>query len=201
MSVERATALLAAARPAPPPKLCSLTFVLLRAPRARRCAELDLDAGALALFRDCPRRYQLQRLLGFEEPTAVGQLDLFSALAPPEPFVDLPPPVAVSPDELPRARSRAPHRVLSRWPPERWGQPTQAQDVAMRLVAEGLPPGEAETARLAHALARFLEGPYARAAASATIAEGSAWCSAWRTRAFAAPGADSLRHRRACDAW
>lgn len=161
---ETAAALLAEARPAPPRPHEPVDPRPPPRPARSPAQEIALDTTGLALFRDCPRRFRLRRLLGVEEPTDAGQLDLFAAADPPEPIVDLPPPVADDPALDPLPLHRAPHRVLARWPREAWGWPTDADALAARLVAEGLPPGDAETARLAQALARFLEGPYARRA-------------------------------------
>ena len=128
--------------------------------------EIAVDAAALALFRDCPRRFRLRHLLGIEEPAAAAQLDLFAAAATNDPIVDLPPPVAADDDRgrAPRSAHRAAHRVLARWPLAGWGAPVDPGAVAARLVAEGLARGDAETERLAQAIARFLDGAYARGA-------------------------------------
>ncbi|MFT3775745.1 MAG: UvrD-helicase domain-containing protein [Minicystis sp.] len=162
---------LATAAPAPPRAPAPATSEARSHPRPPRAPveEIAVEAAALALFRDCPRRFRLRHLLGIEEPEAEGQLDLFAAAAPPEPIVDLPPPIADDPAETPPSRFRAPHRALARWPIASWGQPTDPRAVAARLVSEGLPPDDAETTRLAQGIARFLEGPYARAAAGAQI--------------------------------
>jgi len=78
--------------------------------------------------------------------------------------VDLPPPVADDPALDPRPLHLAPHRVLSRWPRRGFGEPADPDEVMARLEAEGMPAGDAETARLAGLLAGFLGGAYARAA-------------------------------------
>jgi ATP-dependent helicase/nuclease subunit A len=123
---------------------------------------LSLGTGALALFHDCPRRFRLRHLLGIEEPPWVGQLDLFGATAAPEPAEDLPPSVETDEGAEPRARGRAAHRVIQRWPLARWGTPTDAREVMVKLADEGLRPDEAESARIAEAVAHFLAGRSAR---------------------------------------
>ncbi len=160
-----ATALLAEARPAPPrpPAPVPAEAALPPRPRSSPAREIAIDAAGLALFRECPRRFRLRRLLGIEEPAGSSQLDLFAAADAPEPIADLPPPVADDPALDPSPRSRAPHVVLARWPRRAFGRPTDGLAVEARLVAAGLPPGDAETERLARALASFLAGPYARA--------------------------------------
>ena len=158
---ELASALLAEARPAPLRPHQPIDARPPPRPARSPAREIALDTAGLALFRDCPRRFRLRRLVGIEEPADAGQLHLFAAAEPPEPIVDLPPPIADDPALDPLPLHRAPHRVLLRWPRDAWGQHTDADAVAARLVAEGLAPGDAETARLARALASFLEGPYA----------------------------------------
>ncbi len=54
--------------------------------------------------------------------------------------------------------------MLALWPPAAFGRPTDPRICEARLTEEGLPAGDAETARLAHALAGFLESAYAREA-------------------------------------
>jgi ATP-dependent helicase/nuclease subunit A len=171
-TVAQAAELLATARPAPPPHPHASEASEARGhprPPIAPVEEVAIAATALGLFRDCPRRFRLRHLLGIEEPASAGQLDLFAAAAAPEPIVDLPPPRADDPAEAPRVLDRAAHRALARWPAAAWGQPTDPVAMAARLGAEGLPVADAETVRLAQALARFLAGPYAVAAAGAAI--------------------------------
>jgi ATP-dependent helicase/nuclease subunit A len=168
-AIEPAAAILAAETSAPPPERRREAPPDARPPlRPARSPARDVavDAAALALFRDCPRRFRLRHLLGVEEPAAAAQLDLFAAAVAKEPIVDLPPPVAADDDRGrgPRPLHRAAHRVLARWPLAGWGAPVDPVAVAARLVAEGLAPGDAETDRLARAIARFVGGPYARRA-------------------------------------
>jgi ATP-dependent helicase/nuclease subunit A len=160
----RAVSVLEAARPVPPPGP-SAPLPDLRPPaRPSRSPARLLSVGttALALFHDCPRRFRLRHLLGIEEPVWVGQLDLFAASEAPEPIDDLPPPVEEDEGGERRTRGRAAHRLLQRWPFERWGAPTDLREVLARLVAEGLSPDEAETSVIAEAVTRFLAGRFAR---------------------------------------
>ena len=140
---------------------------LTRPPRSTTRA-LAIDAAALWLFRACPRRFRMRHLLGIEEPSAAAQLDLFAS-DPPEPIIDLPPPLADDPAETPPLLHLAPRRMIARWPLEAWGSPTDPEVVLRALAAEGLSPHDAESERLAHAIARFLEGPYAHEAARAVV--------------------------------
>ncbi len=167
-ATEAAVALLGSAPPARGapervPALAAAVSSLPPRPRSSPARRIAIDAAGLALFRDCPRRFRLRRVLGIEEPAGASQLDLFAAGDEPEPIVDLPPPVADDPALDLHLRSRAPHRALARWPRAAFGRPTDRSALEARLVAAGLPPGDAETARLARSLAAFLEGPYARA--------------------------------------
>lgn len=175
ITVEPAADLLARAEPAPPRALATAEARTYTRPPRSPAREIAVDAAALALFRDCPRRFRLRHLLGIEEPAAANQLDLFSA-DPPEPIVDLPPPIADDPAATPRPLHRAAHRCLARLPTSAWGQQVDVREVLDRLAAEGLPRADAETEALAEGIARFLSGPYAQAAASAEIraAEGFA---------------------------
>ena len=166
-----ASDLLATARPAPPRGVPHASSEISPRPRPSKptTREIAIDAAALALFRDCPRRFRLRHLLGIEEPVPPRQLDLFAASDPPDPIVDLPPPVAADPAETVFPIHRAPHLAIARWPIEAWGWPTDPEVVADRLAALGLPRRDADTERLAERVARFLEGPYARASAGARI--------------------------------
>ena len=164
-ATEPAISLLARATKIPPPGTGAPAPALPcpSRPRQSPAREIAIDAAGLSLFRACTRRYRLRRLLGIEEPAGETQLDLFGA-APPDPIVDLPPPVADDPALDPRPVHLAPHRVLSRWPRGGFGGPVDPQEVMARLEAEGMPAGDAETERLARVLAGFLEGAYACAA-------------------------------------
>jgi ATP-dependent helicase/nuclease subunit A len=155
----------APARPPPPdPSPAIETRAAPHRPRTTLAHEVAIDPAGLALFRECPRRFRLRRLLGIPEPAAdEDQLDLFAVEALPDPPADMPPPLAEDPALDPRPIRRAPHRVLARWPAARFGLPESAAAIEKRLVAEGLPPAEGETTRLAGALARFLGGSYVRA--------------------------------------
>jgi ATP-dependent helicase/nuclease subunit A len=169
--VQPAAALLAAARPVPPRAVAAVSIEPHLAPRPARppARDVEIDAASLALFRDCPRRFRLRHLLGLEEPEGGGQMDLFAEAEPAEPIRDLPPPVADDPGELPPSPYRAPLRCLGRWPREAWGCDVDPSDVLARLVAEGMPAADAETARMAQAIARFLGGGYAARAREGEI--------------------------------
>jgi len=128
-------------------------------PRRPPIRALTLTPPALSLYNDCPRRFRLLHLLGLDEPRSEDGVT-------PELIDDLPLPVADSPDAQPRARGRAPHRVLARWPLDRWGDPHHGREIEARLVAEGLPRDGATDLRardVAEAMARFLSGAFARA--------------------------------------
>jgi ATP-dependent helicase/nuclease subunit A len=165
-SLEPAAALLARARVSPIPLRKASAPAPEQRPPARPSRSpsrlLSIGATALALFHDCPRRFRMRHLLGIEEPAWVGQLDLFAAAEAPLPIDDLPPPIEADEGADPRARGRAAHRVIQRWPLSRWGAPTDPREVMAKLIADGLAPEEAETARIAEAVARFLAGRFAR---------------------------------------
>ncbi len=121
---------------------------------------IALPTTALSMFEGCPRRYRLRYLLGFDEPLASAQLDLFSlaeaeesAAAETAPFED----------EDARDVGRAAHRVLERWPVARWGEAVPPEELEDRLVAEGVARLSPELLRLAEGLAKWLESPYVRA--------------------------------------
>ncbi|AKT42188.1 UvrD-helicase domain-containing protein [Chondromyces crocatus] len=132
------------------------------APAARlaHARTVAIDAGALALFQECPRRFRLRHLLGVEEPAPKAQLGLFDLEGPAE--VPGEERVELMEGADPRPPGRAAHRVLSRWPLQRWGVPTKVGEVMERLSAEGMGPEHPEAMRLAQGIAAFLDGPYAR---------------------------------------
>jgi ATP-dependent helicase/nuclease subunit A len=120
-------------------------------------ASIAIATTPLALFGDCPRRFRFRLVLGFDEPVATGQLDLFQSSP-----VDAPEPRAEERETDPRAIGRAAHRVLQYFPWEHWGEPSDIHDVARRLEAEGVPSCASDSRRLAEGIARFLGGAYAR---------------------------------------
>lgn len=159
-----ARALLEAARP-PAPGLDAYArpvapFKHAPAPRLATARTVVIDARALGFFQGCPRRFRLRHLLGVEEPAPAAQLGLFDLEGPPEVPGEERAELAEGAD--PRPPGRAAHRVLERWPADRFGRPTKVNEVAARLAEEGLGPDHPEATRLAQGLARFLEGPYAR---------------------------------------
>lgn len=161
-----ARALLAGAQP-PAPGLDAYArpvtpFRHAPAPRLATARTVAIDAGTLALFQGCPRRFRLRHLLGVEEPAPAAQLGLFDLEGPPEVPGEERAELAEGAD--PRPPGRAAHRVLSRWPHERWGAQALVGEVLERLAAEGLGPEHPEATRLAQGIARFLDGPYARRA-------------------------------------
>lgn len=163
-SVLDARALLEAAQP-PAPGLDAYArpvapFKHAPAPRLAIARTVVIDARALGFFQGCARRFRLRHLLGVEEPAPPAQLGLFDMEGPPEVAGEERAELAVGAD--PRPPGRAAHRVLERWPADRWGRPTRPAEIADKLAVEGLDPDHPETARLAQGIARFLEGPYAR---------------------------------------
>jgi len=148
-----------------PPKAADKLPVELRMAPPRTVA---LPTTALSMFEGCARRYRLRFLLGFDEPLATTQLELFSlaeaeesAAAEAGPFED----------EDARDVGRAAHRVLERWPLARWGVPAPPEEIAARLVAEGVSKTSPDLARLAEGMSRWLDGAYVRGlrGASASI--------------------------------
>ncbi|WP_437768301.1 UvrD-helicase domain-containing protein [Sorangium sp. So ce281] len=159
-----ASALLAGAKaPAPGTDAYARAAPAPRAPPATgpaRAQTVLVAAASLAAFQACPRRFRLRHLLGIGEPAGEGQLGLFDVEGPPE----LPGEERVELEDGadPRPPGRAVHRVLQRWPRARWGEPTEAEEVAARLAFEGFPPHGPDVLRTAERVARFLDGPYAR---------------------------------------
>jgi ATP-dependent helicase/nuclease subunit A len=114
---------------------------------------LTIATTPLSLFEGCARRYRFRQLLGLDEPLGSGQLDLFAEATPSDERAE---------GEVdPRIVGRAAHRVLERWPAERWGEEVEPAELAAMLVGEGLDDDEG-TAHLAADLARVLSGGYAR---------------------------------------
>ncbi len=159
--------LLAEAEPLPeaprPPDLEMPSY--LRRPARSPARVIALDAEALALFEGCPRRYELRRLVGIEEPVRAGQLDLFTGEEVME-LPDPPPPITADPFERPQPRSRALHRALARLPLASFGAPVDHhhERVEAALAAEGLTENDAEGSRLARGIEAFFGGAYARSA-------------------------------------
>ncbi len=174
-----ASEVLESARP-PPARLLAVTPPDVRPPpRPTRSPTRSLRVGAeaLSLFAECPRRFRLRHLLGLEEPRAGDAEDeaiaeamlddepsqssssLFAPGAP-APIDDLPLAVSSTPEIAPRARGRAAHRVIERWPFDQLGEATDVRDVWRRLVAEGLAP-EAELHAVTEAVAELLGSPFA----------------------------------------
>ncbi|MEZ4295001.1 MAG: UvrD-helicase domain-containing protein [Polyangiaceae bacterium] len=127
---------------------------------------IALPTTAMSLFEGCARRYRLRYLLGFDEPLATTQLDLFAVPEAEDLAND-----ARLDDEDARDVGRAAHRVLERWPAARWGEPAPPDEIAERLIAEGIDRTSPEIPRLADGIARWLTSPYVRAAreAAATL--------------------------------
>lgn len=131
---------------------------LAEAPRAAAKA-IALPTTALSLFSGCARRYRLRYLLGYDEPLASTQLELFALSGDDGGAADLAPPI----EEDARDVGRAAHRVLERVPLARWGTLVPPQELADRLVIEGVERSSPDVARLAEGISRWLDGPYVRA--------------------------------------
>jgi ATP-dependent helicase/nuclease subunit A len=120
-------------RPAPPP----------RRPQQARVTALPVAATALGDFALCQRRFELIHVLGLDEPALSGSA-----------------PVEATSDD-PRTLGSAAHRLLERWPLQRWGESTSVEAVSHVLGEDGLDPGSPATLDLAAGLARFLSGAFA----------------------------------------
>jgi ATP-dependent helicase/nuclease subunit A len=143
-------------------------------PTASPIARVRLATTPLGTFRQCPRRFRLRHLLGFDEPVAQSQLDLFELPDDARPEPDDPwasaheEAGATAPlDGDPRVLGRAAHRVLETWPRARWGDIAPTTELEARLHAEGVDPAMAQ--RLAGPLAGFLGGAFARRAVGARV--------------------------------
>ena len=149
----------AARAPRPPPATFAAPPAVART--------IALPTTALSLFEGCARRYRLRYLLGFDEPLASTQLELFAAGEPEEGGGD----VARDLEEDARDVGRAAHRVLERWPAVRWGARPDPIEIEQRLVAEGIDRGSPDLAALVEGIASWLTGAYVRAvrAASASL--------------------------------
>ena len=95
---------------------------------------IALATTAMSLFHGCARRYRLRYLLGFDEPLASTQFDLFAGGVVEEGEAAE---VAGSGEEDARDVGRAAHRVLERWPAVRWGVAVAPDEIADRLVCRG----------------------------------------------------------------
>jgi ATP-dependent helicase/nuclease subunit A len=100
-----------------------------------------IGVTALADFAICARRFHLLHVLGLEEPAAP----------------------AARGDNADDARSlgSAAHRLLERFPLERWGTSVTADELIAELEREGLDPEAPATRETAAGVARFLQGAYA----------------------------------------
>jgi ATP-dependent helicase/nuclease subunit A len=107
-----------------------------------RSSLVALAATALADFLLCPRRFRLLHVVGVAEP-------------------DRAPFDGERLEEDPRTLGSAAHRVLERWPLERFGHATDAEAVLRELVREGLSAETAETRETALGIASFLSSTYA----------------------------------------
>ncbi|MBK8255501.1 MAG: UvrD-helicase domain-containing protein [Polyangiaceae bacterium] len=150
--------------PAPRPKEAPRADASRKLPIAQTIA---LPTTALSLFEGCARRYRLRYLLGYDEPLASSQLDLFTV---PEENTDAHVDDPLD-DEDARDLGRAAHRVLERIPLRRWGLPIEPSEIEGRLVTEGVPRKSPELERLSQGIARFLQGRYVNDAKTL----GAAW--------------------------
>ncbi|HKQ69459.1 MAG TPA: PD-(D/E)XK nuclease family protein, partial [Polyangiaceae bacterium] len=113
---------------------------------------IAISTTPLGTFAACPRKYRLLHELAVEPPAR--RLD------------EAGPAPATSDD--PRTLGTAAHRVLEKWPLERWGRDVDPRAVAELLAREGLLPSAASTLEMTASLARFLGGPYASHVRSAS---------------------------------
>lgn len=123
----------APALPSPPPPR----------PARGRVDSVAVGVTALADFVLCPRRFSLIHVFGIEEP------EQLTGRGP-------------QAGQDPRQLGSAAHRVLERFPLERWGEPIPLDGIIQQLVGEGLDRHAEETERTADGIRRFLEGDYAR---------------------------------------
>jgi len=144
-------------------------------PEVSPIARIQLATTPLGTFRQCARRFRLRHLLGFDEPVAKSQLDLFELPDVERALVDESTDAgdgdASAPIDArvgdPRVLGRAAHRVLETWAQGDWGNPTPIATVESRLQGAGLDPVAAS--RLAGPLAAFLGSTFAARAAKARI--------------------------------
>ncbi len=101
---------------------------------------IALPTTALSLFEGCARRYRLRYLLGFDEPLASTQLELFAVGEPEDGGAA---DAARDLEEDARDVGRAAHRVLERWPAARWGArppPTSSRPASSPRASTPRPP-------------------------------------------------------------
>ena len=122
------------AAPAPP-------LPVPRRPEEPSFRAAAVGVTALADFSICPRRFQLLHVLGIDEPT----------------FSDA---RGDGADDA-RALGSAAHRVLERFPLERFGTTIAVEELTRALEREGLDPELEATRRTAAGIAAFLGGRYA----------------------------------------
>jgi ATP-dependent helicase/nuclease subunit A len=105
--------------------------------------EAAIGVTALGDFALCPRRFQLLHVFGLSELGAPRTSNGDAA------------------DEA-RLIGSAAHRVLERFPLERWGESFDVSELELALAAEGLTAGAQETRSTAEGMRAFLAGSYAR---------------------------------------
>ena len=109
---------------------------------------------ALADFALCARRFQLLHVLGLDEPEAARA----RAARLPQLRGDR----REEDENDARALGSAAHRVLERFPLERWGTAIESDELLGQLELEGLDPAAEASRETAAGIARFLSGAYAR---------------------------------------
>jgi ATP-dependent helicase/nuclease subunit A len=145
--VEGSLPYLARASRAPTPVTSPTEVPFRHEPRPPARGPLGISTTPLATFDQCPRRYRWIHELSLEAPP-------FAREAASD--------VAAGAREARRALGTAAHRVLERWPLERWGEPTDPGEIARRWADDGFAGTDSEPARVvARELAAFLGGRYA----------------------------------------
>jgi ATP-dependent helicase/nuclease subunit A len=112
-----------------------------RRPEAASWRGAAIGVTALSDFATCPRRFQLLHVLGLDEPAALS-------------------PRAEHDDDA-RVLGSAAHRVLERFPLERWGRAIGDDELVAMLAREGLDPEDLGTREIARGIAGFLRSAYA----------------------------------------
>jgi ATP-dependent helicase/nuclease subunit A len=111
-------------------------------PRVGRIESVAIGVTALADFGICPRRFSLLHVIGISEPERPRER-------------------SEHPGDDARALGSAAHRVLERFPVERWGTAVSSGEIARELAREGLDPEAADTLATAEGIQRFLVSAYA----------------------------------------
>jgi ATP-dependent helicase/nuclease subunit A len=110
---------------------------------------LTVSATPLSTFDQCPRRYLFVHEMQLEERASPKRSPDLRALEGDE--------------DDPRSIGSAAHRVLEAWPLDRFGEPTNPDEIVAQLVRQGLAEDAPSTRKMAGGIAGFLGSRFAGA--------------------------------------